>query len=836
MIAFAVGAPLAGALLSTLLFRLPSPSLRLIRGVLAGIALLLTFAALPHIDPLSALFAGIISILSFLATLYSLSIFPKTEHEDARWSSRPAYFVLLGAFWSSMLVAVTSTTFSGVWIGISATTLATTFLVGFSGGKAALEAAWKYLMLCSFGIAIALIGILLLGRAGMGADIAPNDALAWDALTRHAGRLRPDLSRVALLLMLLGFGTKAGLVPMHSWLPDAHSKAPAPISALLSGLLVSCSLYAIVRTQQVAALVAPGVFDGTLLFVGSLSILVAAILMLAQSDVKRLVVIFDGRTRGVGRHRAGFGNAVGSVRCDLSYRQPRVHQGARVFGRRDRATRSRDDDDRQTPRALERRERQILLERPHRFDGLAALRHLHLRITDRRCCGAGPCLGGARLRACRRPAGVHRAGALGHRYRIRLAGRAAAGKALAGPGVFRRRLRSDRRAVARAGAVLRLCLQEHRRVRGSGALGVYRQTFVESSELDRAVVATCATHEPLGAYAAAHLLHYLFVDAQGVLDLASPRPAPGRPSVSVAGEIPLFDWHEREMRDTRDVAFTGLPNERALFIAATASIPPALTAEGKGVNIIVVGPVHAGIIEPGRFTFSSGGETVLHLDAQLSYSRRGVERFLQGLDAVGAAPRVARVCAACSVARSWAYARALESLAGVVCDERTEWTRLIFAELERLYNHIFDLSRRRQGPDTATARRRALALKERVHRICAEATGHRFAFDAIVPGGVRTIESLRIRMRWRRTSNNCAATSNRLPRRAVPQSFAGQPVRGRGPCFSSATARAFGTVGPARRASGGTIDIRQLRSVWRVPRAPPQCFTANGGDVAARCA
>src|SRR5450631_661073 len=104
------------------------------------------------------------------------------------------------------------------------------------------------------------------------------------------------------------------------------------------------------------------------------------------------------------------------------------------------------------------------------------------------------------------------------------------------------------------------------------------------------------------------------------------------------------------MRDTRGVAFAGLPNERQLFIAADGTVPPALTAEGRGVGVIVVGPVHAGIIEPGRFTFSSGGETVIHLDAQLSYSRRGVERFLEGLDAVDAAPRVARICAACSAA------------------------------------------------------------------------------------------------------------------------------------------------------------------------------------------
>src|SRR4029077_17768516 len=119
------------------------------------------------------------------------------------------------------------------------------FLVGFSGGKTAFEAAWKYLILCSFGIGIALLGMLLLGRAAMEGGITPDAALSWSTL--HGAVLPVALARVGTLLMLLGFGTKAGLAPMHSWLPDAHSKAPAPISALLSGLLVSCSLYAIVR-------------------------------------------------------------------------------------------------------------------------------------------------------------------------------------------------------------------------------------------------------------------------------------------------------------------------------------------------------------------------------------------------------------------------------------------------------------------------------------------------------------------------------------------------------------------------------------------------------------
>lgn len=281
-----VFAPVAAAVVSS---AVPSPARRIARGITAAAALGLTFAALPQLDRLSAVFAAVVSVVSCIATLFSGSLFPEALRDESPWQNRPIYFMLLGAFWSSMLYALCTTTFIGLWAGISATTLATTFLVGFSGGKAALEAAWKYVLLCSVGVGIALIGMLLLGRAAMDAGVAPIDALSWSALTHRGVMLSGGLAPAALLLMLVGFGTKAGLVPMHAWLPDAHSKAPAPISALLSGLLVSSALYAIMRVQSVAAHAGVQIFNDALLVLGAASLLVASTLMLAQRDVKRLL-------------------------------------------------------------------------------------------------------------------------------------------------------------------------------------------------------------------------------------------------------------------------------------------------------------------------------------------------------------------------------------------------------------------------------------------------------------------------------------------------------------------------------------------------------------------
>lgn len=304
-------APIATALFASLFAK--QRIRRVLRVLLSIGCVVLAVFALPQLDHLSAIFTLLVSVLSAVATIFSAGIFPGTDGRTYVWSSRPTYFMLVGMFWSSMLLAVTSTSFIGIWIGISSTTIATTFLVGFSGAKAALEAAWKYLMLCSFGIAFALLGLMLVGRAAIEAGILPNLALSTSVLAMHAAHFNPALMRAGLLLMLLGFGTKAGLVPMHAWLPDAHSKAPAPVSALLSGLLVSCALYAIFRVQAVANISAPHLFNTTLLVIGGLTITIAAFLMLAQDDMKRLLSYSTIEHTGLTALALGIGTPLSAV-------------------------------------------------------------------------------------------------------------------------------------------------------------------------------------------------------------------------------------------------------------------------------------------------------------------------------------------------------------------------------------------------------------------------------------------------------------------------------------------------------------------------------------------
>jgi Ni,Fe-hydrogenase III large subunit len=248
--------------------------------------------------------------------------------------------------------------------------------------------------------------------------------------------------------------------------------------------------------------------------------------------------------------------------------------------------------------------------------------------------------------------------------------------------------------------------------------------------------------------------------------------------------------------------------------------------------VIVVGPVHAGIIEPGRFTFSTGGETVIHLDGQLSYSRRGVEAALAGSDALAAAPRVARICAACSAARSWSYARALEQLAAHVCDERSEYARVVAAEFERIYNHLFDLASAAAGAGYGYGQTHGLGLKERAQVLCAEGFGHRLLFDAIVPGGVRAgvlrePQTLRAGTAALRREAR-AYVRALLGNVSVLRRFEGAGV------LAPQTARAFGAVGPARRASGGTLDLRDLLAYGAYAELRPAVHAEGAGDVAAR--
>jgi len=200
------------------------------------------------------------------------------------------YHALVHAFLAAMCLAVVTANLGVLWVAVEATTIVTAFLVGHRRTRTSVEAAWKYVVICSAGIALAFLGTVLIYYAARQAGIAEAWALDWPTLVTRADRLDPAVTRLGITLVILGFGAKAGLVPLHAWLPDAHSQAPAPVSALMSGVLLSVAFAAILRYRVIADAALGATFTRVLLAgIALLTLALAAGLLLAQRDYKRML-------------------------------------------------------------------------------------------------------------------------------------------------------------------------------------------------------------------------------------------------------------------------------------------------------------------------------------------------------------------------------------------------------------------------------------------------------------------------------------------------------------------------------------------------------------------
>jgi hydrogenase-4 component F len=265
-------------------------------------------AGLLRADALSAFMLLVIGAVGLIATAATPAYF-RTEIEAGRATTRTAarHGVLVQLFLATMALAVLAANLGVVWVAVEATTIVTAFLVGQRRTRASVEAAWKYVVICSAGIALALLGTIVLNFA---AAHAPGAAgLDLVALSAQASGLDPGVSRIAIVLLVLGFGTKAGLAPLHAWLPDAHSQAPAPVSALMSGVLLSVALYAILRVKVISDAALGTGFARTLLIVMALaSLVLAASLLIGQRDYKRMLAYSSIEHLGL----VAFGAAIGS--------------------------------------------------------------------------------------------------------------------------------------------------------------------------------------------------------------------------------------------------------------------------------------------------------------------------------------------------------------------------------------------------------------------------------------------------------------------------------------------------------------------------------------------
>ena len=258
-----------------------------------------------RVDALSAFMVAIITFLGAIAALYAVG-YIRSEFDDAHLSRARLFFALFHLFVFTMLVAVTTDNLGIMWVAIEGTTLATVFLVNLHQTRTSLEAAYKYLILSSVGIALAFIGTALVYYAG--AAKAGEIAVNWSALRAAAASLNPEVLRLAFVFIVIGYGTKAGLAPMHTWLPDAHSEAPAPISALMSGVLLNVGLYAMIRFKIVVdAAVGPEFAARLLIGIGLFSVLVAAAFLVRQRNYKRMLAYSSVEHIGIICLGLGFG-------------------------------------------------------------------------------------------------------------------------------------------------------------------------------------------------------------------------------------------------------------------------------------------------------------------------------------------------------------------------------------------------------------------------------------------------------------------------------------------------------------------------------------------------
>jgi hydrogenase-4 component F len=284
----------------------------------AGHAALVVVAWVDHPAPLwggrlaldapGLLVLSLASLLFLATSTYAVEYLRRERHEPVQdfeegdvFTNQPeaVFTACLLLFLSTMTLVAESQHLSLLWVAVEATTLASAPLIGFHRHHRSLEATWKYLLICSVGIALALLGTFFVGVAASGASGEGPSLLLGDLLAAGPA-LDARWLRAAFVLFLVGYGTKMGLAPMHTWLPDAHAEAPSAASALLSGALLNCAFLGILRSQQVLAAAGQAEFGrGLLVLLGLFSMAVAAVFILGQSDYKRMLAYSSVEHMGI---------------------------------------------------------------------------------------------------------------------------------------------------------------------------------------------------------------------------------------------------------------------------------------------------------------------------------------------------------------------------------------------------------------------------------------------------------------------------------------------------------------------------------------------------------
>lgn len=264
------------------------------------------------VDAFNVYLAVLTAFVSTTTAIFSRR-YMKYERSHGRvgHKSMRFYHAMFQLFIFAMLLALLTNNVGVLWISMELATLSTVLLVSLYRTPSAIEAAWKYFILCGVGIALALFGTVLLYFASEKVFGEGSQGLLWTNLSASAGQLEPTVLSLAFIFLMVGYGTKVGLVPLHNWLPDAHSEGPTPISAVLSGLLLNVALYALVRCKVIVDGATGSNKTGYIMMAfGLLSIIVAAVSMLRQKDIKRMFAYSSIEHMGIATFAFGLGGPV----------------------------------------------------------------------------------------------------------------------------------------------------------------------------------------------------------------------------------------------------------------------------------------------------------------------------------------------------------------------------------------------------------------------------------------------------------------------------------------------------------------------------------------------
>src|SRR5437588_11855851 len=320
-----LGMPLAGALALALIgerdeapivnviicgLTLAAAAALTVRVISAGP--LLVAEKLFFVDSFNMFLVALTAFVGFTTSIFS-NPYMRIEREHGRLTAGRLrlYHSMFQLFNFTMLLALLTNNMGILWVALEAATLATVLLVSLYRTPASLEAAWKYFILCGVGIAQALFGTILLYFAAEKLLGAEGGALLWTELNAVKGQLEPTVLSLAFVFLLVGYGTKVGLVPLHNWLPDAHAEGPTPVSAVLSGLLLNVALYAVVRCKVlVDGSLQTSFAKGLMMGFGMLSVVVAAFLLSRQKDIKRLFAYSSIEHMGIITFAFGMGGPI----------------------------------------------------------------------------------------------------------------------------------------------------------------------------------------------------------------------------------------------------------------------------------------------------------------------------------------------------------------------------------------------------------------------------------------------------------------------------------------------------------------------------------------------